>query len=162
MKVYKTQSEVELDITKNGYLILSEDTYFDCSISIEASIMRKDIKKVNIYGKSISCRHIVANSIIVDYIKSLDIVSFGDIIAKNINSWNIFTYGIKAYEINVLDISYDYLCVALNKISYTRIESRSNCDYISPTTQIKSRHLFHHSFMDNYANLCLGYFDVDI
>jgi hypothetical protein len=62
MKIYKTQQEVENDI-KNDVLTISGDVRFECSISIEASII------VNAGN-----------------------INAGNIDAWNINAWNIIYY----------------------------------------------------------------------
>ena len=72
MKIYKTQSEVEKDI-KGGVLAIEGDVKFECSISIEASII---VRFWNITARNITARDITAR----------------DINAGDINAGNILYY----------------------------------------------------------------------
>ena len=81
MKIYKTQQEVEKDI-KNGVLAIKGDVKFECSISIDASIVVTD-----------------------GSIDALNITAGGDIDALDINAMNVTAGGdVDAGDINVLNL----------------------------------------------------------
>ena len=65
MKIYKTQAEVEADI-KDGVLAIDGDVKFECSISIEASIVVSsgDINAWDINAGNIDAGNINAGNIL--------------------------------------------------------------------------------------------------
>ena len=77
MKIYKTQSAVEKDI-KDGVLAIEGDVKFECSISIEASIV---VSLGNINARDITAWDITAGNINAGNINA------GDITAGNILYW---------------------------------------------------------------------------
>ena len=91
MKIYKTQQEVEADI-KDNVLAIVGDVTFECSISIDASIVvnNGNIKARNITAWNINCWNINARNII----------------ARNINARNINAEDINAWDINAGKIVY--------------------------------------------------------
>ena len=94
MKIYKTQSEVEKDI-KDGVLIIEGDVKFECSISVEASIV----------------------------VKNGDINAL-DINAWNIKADNIKAEDIKAGNIKAGNISYYAFCFVYSGINCNSIKAR--------------------------------------
>ena len=104
MKIYTTQADVEKDI-KGRVLAIEGDVNFECSISIDASI-------------------IVTNG----DINALNIKAW-DINALDINAWDIKAWDINARDINALDISawdiiYYAFCCVYDSIICTSIQSR--------------------------------------
>ena len=121
MKIYKTQKEIKKDI-KDYVLTVDGDVKFECSFSIEASIIIND---GNIKARNIDARDINANSINARDINAWDInardINARDIKARDINAWDINARDInardiKARDINARDIFYYALCLSYNSI----------------------------------------------
>ena len=99
IKTYKTQQEVEKDI-KDGVLAIEGGVKFECSISIEASIVVEvgDITAWNITARNIN--------------------------ARNINAWNITAWNITAWNITAGDIMYYAFCSVYQSISCLSIKAK--------------------------------------
>lgn len=116
MKIYKTQAEVDADLSENGDLIL------DCSVKFEFSVkIKRDIKAGNIDAWDIKAGNIKAGNIDAVNIKAGNIdacdIKAGDIDAVNIDAWDIEAgdinaWNIKAGDIKAGDISFFAFCVA--------------------------------------------------
>ena len=115
MKIYKTQQEVERDI-KDGALVIEGDVRFECSISINASIM---IEAGDITAWNITAWNITAWNINARNITAWNITAW-NINAWNINAWNINARNITAGDITAGDITagnilyYAFCCVYLS------------------------------------------------
>src|SRR3990167_3423730 len=109
IKTYKTQQEVEKDI-KDGVLAIEGGVKFECSISIEASIVVEvgDITAWNITAGDITARNITARNIN----------------ARNINAWNITAWNITAWNITAGDIMYYAFCSVYQSISCLSIKAK--------------------------------------
>ena len=94
MKIYRTQQEVEKDI-KDGILAIEGNVKFECSISINASII---VTAMNINA--------------------------GDINARDINAWNINARNITAGDINAGDILYYAFCCVYKSIKCLSIKAK--------------------------------------
>jgi len=144
MKIYTTQADVEKDI-KGRVLAIEGDVNFECSISIDASIIVTngdinawDINAWDINAGDINARNINALNIKAGAIKAWDIkaqnINAGDINARNINAGDINALDIKAgdinawdinaWAINARDISYHAFCCVYDSIICTSIQSR--------------------------------------
>jgi hypothetical protein len=108
-KIYKTQQEVEKDI-KNGVLEVEGDVKFECSISINASIV---VNAGNINAWDINAWNINAGDI-----------NAGDINAGNINARDINARDINAGDINARDIKYFAFLLAYNSIKCNSYEAK--------------------------------------
>ena len=104
MKIYKTQVAVEKDI-KDGVLSIEGDVKFECSISIDASII---VTTGNITASDITAGNITAS----------------DINARDINAGNINAGNINARDINARDILYYAFCSVYNSIKCTSIKAK--------------------------------------
>jgi hypothetical protein len=104
VKTYKTQKKIERDI-KDGVLAIEGDVKFECSFSIEASIIVTD---GDIDARNIKAWDIKAGNIKAGNIKAVDI-NAGDINAGDIDAW---------------DISYYAVCVAYYSIKCKSIKAR--------------------------------------
>jgi hypothetical protein len=113
-KIYKTQQEVEKDI-KNGVLEVEGDVKFECSISINASIV---VNAGNINAWDINAWDINAGDI-----NAWDINAW-DINAWNINARNINALDINARDINARDIKYFAFLLAYNSIKCNSYEAK--------------------------------------
>jgi len=105
MKIYKTQQEVEKDI-KDGVLVINGDARFECSISIDASII---VTNGNVTAENIKAWNIKAWNITARNIN-----------ARDINAWNITAENVTARDINAWDVTagdilyYAFFCVYEN------------------------------------------------
>jgi len=134
VKIYKTQRQVEKDI-KDGVLAIKGDVKFECSISINASIVATAgiIDALDITAWNITAMGITALDI---YALNIDA---GNITAGNIDAWDIYAWGITAMDIDARnidagdinaenidawDISYYAVCFAYNNIKCVSIKSK--------------------------------------
>jgi len=117
MKIYKTQAEVEKDIT-DGVLSIKDSVTFECSISIDADIAAYDIRAHDIKARNINAYDINANDIFARNINAYDI-NANDIFASDINANDIV-----ANDIVADDISYQALCLSYNYIKCASITPR--------------------------------------
>ena len=147
MKIYKTQAEVEKDI-KYGVLNIKDNVTFECSISIDVSIIAyninafdikadninanninaNNINAYNIDAYNINANNIDANNIDANNINAFDIkadnIDAYNINANNIDANNIDAFDIKADNIDARDISYYAFCVSYNGIKCSSITPR--------------------------------------
>ena len=114
MKIYKTQVAVEKDI-KDGVLSIEGDVKFECSISIDASII---VTTGNITAGNINAGNITASDITAWNINA------SDINARDINAGNINAGNINARDINARDILYYAFCSVYNSIKCTSIKAK--------------------------------------
>jgi len=114
MKIYKTQQEVEKDI-KDGVITIQGDVKFECSISINASIIvtAGKITAWNINAGDIDAGNINAGNI-----------NAGNINAGNINAGNINAGDINARDIDAGDILYYAFCGVYNSIKCLSIKAK--------------------------------------
>jgi len=75
MKIYKTNAEVESDV-KDGILAIAGDVTFECSITINASIIAGDITARDINARNITARDINARNITAWDITAEDILYY--------------------------------------------------------------------------------------
>jgi hypothetical protein len=160
VKVYKTQQEVERDI-KDGVLAIEGDVRFECSISIEASIIVEsgninaeninawDINAGNITAGNINAGNITAGDITAGNINARDInagdINAGNITARNINAWDILYYAfccvyksIKCFSIKAKrDIHKEPICLE-GKIEYKTKEPNLSGKEVSVTLEGKT------------------------
>ena len=123
MKVYQTQQAVENDI-KDGVLAIESDVKFECSISINASIVVKgSINAGDINAWSINAGNIHAGDINAWNINAGNINAW-NINAWDINAWNINAWDINAWNINAMDIYYYAFCCVYESIKCLSIKSR--------------------------------------
>ena len=129
MKIYKTQRAVEKDI-KNGVLAIKGDVKFECSISIDASIIviAGDINARDITAGNITARNITAGDVNAWDITAWDI-NVRDINVRDITACNVTAGNINARDINVRDITarnilYYAVCFAYNNIKCLSIKAR--------------------------------------
>jgi type 1 fimbria pilin len=124
MKIYKTQQEVEKDI-KDGVLTIQGDVTFECSISIDASIIVTDgnINAEDINAWDINAEDITAEDINAEDINAWDITA-GDITAKNITAGDITARDITAWDITAKEISYHAFCCVYGSIKCKSIKAR--------------------------------------
>lgn len=114
MKVYKTQSAVDVDLV-NGSLVLDDNVLFDFfSVFVPRNITARDINARDIIAGDITAWNITAWNITAENIKAA-----GHIKAGNIKAWDINAWGITAGN-----ISYFAVCFAYNAISCKRIKGR--------------------------------------
>ena len=104
MKIYKTQRQVEKDI-KDGVLAIKGDVKFECSISIDASIV--------VTAGDIDARNITAWKITAWNINALDIYAL-----------NIYAGNITAEDIDAGNILYYAVCFAYNNIKCLSIKAK--------------------------------------
>ncbi len=104
MKIYTTQEEVEKDI-KDNVLTITGDVKFECSISINVSIIiiAGDITALDITARDITARDINAR----------------DITARDINAWDI-----NAWDITARDIIYYAFCCVYQSIKCLSIRAK--------------------------------------
>ena len=119
MKIYKTQVAVEKDI-KDGVLSIEGDVKFECSISIDASII---VTTGNITASDITAGNITASDINARDITAWNI-NASDINARDINAGNINAGNINARDINARDILYYAFCSVYNSIKCTSIKAK--------------------------------------
>jgi len=127
MKIYKTQEDVEKDVTY-GVLNIKGDVKFECSISIRASIVVRggNINCRNINCEDINCGNIDCGNIDCGNIDCVDIncrnincedINCGNIDCGNIDCGNIDCGNIDCGDINCVDIDcgdinyYAFCCV---------------------------------------------------
>ena len=122
MKIYKTQAEVEKDI-KYGVLNIKDNVTFECSISIDVSIIAYNINAFDIKADNINANNINANNINAYNIDAYNI-NANNIDANNIDANNIDAFDIKADNIDARDISYYAFCVSYNGIKCSSITPR--------------------------------------
>jgi len=134
VKIYKTQRQVEKDI-KDGVLAIKGDVKFECSISIDASIV--------VTTGGIDARNITAWKITAGNITALDIyalnIDAGDITAGDIDAWDITAWNITAEDIDARNIDagnitagdidagnilYYAVCFAYNNIKCLSIKAK--------------------------------------
>jgi len=126
MKIYTTQAEVERDI-KNKVLAIKGDVKFECSISIDASII---VTNGNINALNINALNIDAMDIIVyGDVKAGDINAGDIIVSGDIKALDIEALDIKAENIKARDISYYAFCCVYGSIICTSIQSRRKAQH---------------------------------
>jgi hypothetical protein len=119
MKIYKTQEEVNADI-KDGVLSISGDVKFECSISIEATIV---VDAGNINASNINAVNIDAWDINAWDINAVNI-NAGNINAWDINARNINARNINAVDINAGNILYFAFCCVYQGIQCLSIKAK--------------------------------------
>ena len=94
MKIYKTQEEVNADIT-HGVLVIKGDVRFECDISIGASIVvtKGDLNCLNLNCFDLTCR--------------------------NLDCWNL-----TCFNLTCRDLTYYALCFAYQSIKCTSYKTR--------------------------------------
>jgi len=114
MKIYKKQADVKKDI-KDGVLAIKGDVNFQCSISINASIV---ITGGNIKARNIKARNLTALNITAGNL------TIWNLTALNITVCNLTALNITAWNINARNIDYFAFCCVYNSITCTLINGR--------------------------------------
>ena len=120
MKIYKTQRQVEKDI-KDGILAIEGDVKFECSISIDASIVviGGDITAGNICAHDITAKNIIACNITAG-----GDIDAGDINVRNVTAFDVTAGNIIAGNIDARDILYYAVCFAYQDIKCVSINGK--------------------------------------
>jgi len=111
MKIYKTQEDVEKDVTY-GVLNIKGDVKFECSISIRASIV--------VRGGNINCRNINCEDI------NCGNIDCGNIDCGNIDCGNIDCGDINCVDIDCGDINYYAFCCVYGTIKCLSWKARGD------------------------------------